>query len=471
MSTDLLTPCRDREELWQWARTHLGLQLPRTPMCPGHQAPFDYLASTYFEPARDLVVWGPRGGGKTRLAAAATLLDLLHKPGVAVRVLGGSLEQSLRVWEHLVPDLERLAPDLLVRSRSRARRVTLESGSTAAVLTQSQRTVRGQRVQKMRCDEIELFDPRVWQAVAATTKSLTDVNPVVAGVVEALSTYHEPGGLMGQVIERAEASGPGGPKLITWCILDVIARCPPERDCDSCPLWDDCGGRAKHAEGFVSVDDVIAIKRRVSRETWEAELLCRRPTREGRVFPHFSRELHVREFEPRGDLDLGVDFGFRNPFVALWIERTPSGHIRVVDELVRSERTLTHQIEDIKSRPWIVARIACDPAGRSRNEHTGVSSVTLLRKAGWTVHCKPSGIVEGVERLRQIIQPASGLSKFTVHPRCVKLIRALCEYRYDRNADSELPLKDGQHDHPIDALRYYLINLGIPQPAEKKDGY
>jgi hypothetical protein len=46
-------------------------------------------------------------------------------------------------------------------------------------------------------------------------------------------------------------------------------------------------------------------------------------------------------------------------------------------------------------------------------------------------------------------------------PRCERLIEAMQCYHYpDSPAGSgaELPLKDGLHDHPIDALRYFFIN-------------
>src|SRR5215213_8937899 len=92
-----------------WLASYLQLKFPPAGVCAGHVSPFEYLRSAYFEPGKDLVVWAPRGGGKTRLGAVATLLDLLHKPGVSVRILGGSLDQSLRMWEHLMPDVDRLA--------------------------------------------------------------------------------------------------------------------------------------------------------------------------------------------------------------------------------------------------------------------------------------------------------------------------------------------------------------------------
>ena len=49
----------------------------------------------------DPLVWACRGGGKT-LVGAATLLDMLFKPGMEIRILGGSQTQSERMYEHFV---------------------------------------------------------------------------------------------------------------------------------------------------------------------------------------------------------------------------------------------------------------------------------------------------------------------------------------------------------------------------------
>lgn len=91
------------DELHRFVEVVLGLRVPRVPLVEGSSAPFDYLAFTFFEArgSGDCVVWANRGGGKTHLGAAATLLDLLFKPGIQVRILGGSLEQSLRMYTHL----------------------------------------------------------------------------------------------------------------------------------------------------------------------------------------------------------------------------------------------------------------------------------------------------------------------------------------------------------------------------------
>lgn len=454
--------CASRDELWNWLDHHLNLRVPRSAVCQGHDAPFDYLWSAYREPAKDQVVWAPRGGGKTRLGAAATLLDLLHKPGVSVRILGGSLEQSLRMWEHLLGDLQ-IVPEPDLDGSPGMRRVRFASGSAAAVLTQSQRSVRGQRVQKMRCDEVEMFDPRVWSAAQLTTRSLRSDDAVVAaGVVEAFSTMHKSWGLMRRIVNDAHARGA---RVIKWCLMEVLAKCPPERDCISCPLLTECQGRAKtRCEGFLGIDDAIALKGRVSDLTWRTEMLCHAPSDEGLVFGSFDPSVHVVDCEPPADgrWTLAVDFGYANPFVCLWVVESGTGgaddEVLVVDEHHRREWTVEQHLAHIATRPWPkTPRVACDPAGGGRNDQTAESNIALLRRSGHKVHARRSQIVDGVELVRTALRSADGRVRLRIHRRCRNLIAALQSYHYAEGG-GENPVKDGVSDHALDALRYFFIN-------------
>ena len=464
-------PCTTPDELHRWISANTGLTVPRVSVCECHAAPFDYLCNAYFEPARDQVVWAPRGGGKTSLAAVATLLDLLHKPGCQVRILGGSLEQSLRMWDHLLPHLQSFDDGLIENPKSTARKVKLNNGSTAAVLTQSQRSVRGLRVQKIRCDEVELFDPAVWEAAQLATRSAKQQDNAAGmrGTIEALSTLHRPFGLMQSVIDDAAASGRA---VVRWCLLDVLETCPPQRDCATCPLWEDCRGVAKtRCSGFFRIDDAIAMKARVSPDVWQTEMLCRRPSVRGLVFPTFEPSLHVTDQPPialdgSADWWLAMDFGYSAPFVCLWVAARGE-QIYVVDEYLQQQRTLDQHLEAVKARPWPIARrIACDPAGNGKSDQTARSNVDLLRSAGYLVKTRPSQIVDGIELIRAALRSAAGQVRLHVHPRCGKLIRALQSYRY-LTPQSELPEKDGTHDHPIDALRYYFINRQIAKAVPR----
>ncbi|MGB7158133.1 MAG: hypothetical protein WBD40_08710 [Tepidisphaeraceae bacterium] len=477
-----LKRCETDAELRLWIEIYCAIRVPTKAVCPHHDAPFDYLKAAYFEPAKDLIVWAPRGGGKTRLGAIATLLDLLHKPGISTRIIGGSLAQSLRMWEHLEPDLRTCAKEMLVKHGEGGRHsVTITNGSSAAVLTQSERAVRGLRVQRLRCDEVELFDREIWEAAQLVTRSMTDGkgNPVHASI-EAMSTFHKPYGLMAKIVDQAKAT-PGGVRLVQWCILDVLERCPDERECGSCDLHDDCGGVAKTAcDGFFSIDDAINIKRRVSVETWEAEMLCKRPSQKGCVFRTFDENVHVVRdelaspalagggapfdegnappAEAGSPTTLALDFGYAAPFVCLWIVGGATGDVFVVDEYVQEQRTMDEHIEHIEARRWGKAsRVACDPAGNARNEQTAASNVKLLRSRGYGVRTRKSAIVDGLEMIRAALKPASGKPTLFIHARCQRLIKAMRSYHYAPGG-SELPVKDGEHDHLIDALRYWFVN-------------
>ena len=99
----------DAGQLYRFVEVVFGLRVPVRAVVEGNTAPFDYLVSSFLESAEgghDLVVWANRGGGKTYLGAVATLLDMLFKPGIQVRILGGSLEQSSKMYGYLLRMLE-----------------------------------------------------------------------------------------------------------------------------------------------------------------------------------------------------------------------------------------------------------------------------------------------------------------------------------------------------------------------------
>jgi hypothetical protein len=94
---------------------------------------------------------------------------------------------------------------------------------------------------------------------------------------------------MNKVITDAAQSGY---RIFKWCVLDVLERCE-DRDCKPCELWEDCQGRARDADGFYPVEDAISAKRKVSRETWESEMLCLMPSQEGLIYREFDLSIHV----------------------------------------------------------------------------------------------------------------------------------------------------------------------------------
>jgi hypothetical protein len=298
--------------------------------------------------------------------------------------------------------------------------------------------------------------------VLAAAKFTTQSTDAIVAGIETISTMHKPYGLMQKAVASAEQMGT---PIFKWCIWETIERCIG-RTCSQCPLWDDCGGTAKEAAGYLRIDDCIAQMRRSSRAAWEAEMLCRRPNLENAVFGEFDEEIHVRhiDYDPNLPLYRSLDFGYSNPFVCLWVQVDGDGVVRVIDEYVRRHVTVNAHARELKSRtPGGEARVAAtfgDPAGESANDVTGTSAVRELRGHGIIVRYRRSRIQEGIELIRRAILGGDGRSRFIVSPRCPRLIEALKCYHYpdSPSAKAEMPLKDGVNDHTIDALRYFFVN-------------
>lgn len=490
-------------------------------MIEGHAAPFAYISWTFFgsPPPKpddlpgvpDAVVWANRGGGKTFLGAVATTLDLVFRPGVEVRILAGSLDQAQRMHAHLRAFFAKPGLAGLIEGRVTDKRLRLVNGSVVELLAQSQTSVRGTRVQRVRCDEVELFDPDVWDAVQLTTRSKVCGDRTVRGSIECLSTMHVPHGLMHRLVAEARE---GKRKLFKWGVVDVLERCGSDRACGmvvassdgiplpvlevgthaACPLWGDCGGRAKNRAGnetgvglgHLGIDDAIGMKGRVSQTVWEAEMLCLRPKRDDAVLPEFEAKTHVVSSIPAlrdhagGENSRvrwvgGMDFGYRSPAVVLWAVVDEAGRLWIVDERVRKGQTVAEHAQAIHRASWPKLEwIGADPAGNATNEQTADSSVGVLRKAGHVIRTSRIPVARGLEMLRHRLRPADPLARgvevagpaLFVHERCRVLIESLERYHYpERDLESTEPVKDG-HDHAVDALRYLIQNLDAPKGAK-----
>jgi hypothetical protein len=501
-------------DLKNYVKVFLGIDIPDKKICPQHNSPMDYLWHSFSadfaaeekkrltaENARsaekndltqisqinadkkvksknseisvkrsaisavkkinaDAVVWANRGGGKTELAAVATLLDCVFKPNCQVRILGGSGEQASRMYEYLTGFLH-TGFERFLSGAVRKDKCSFLNGASVEVLTQSATSVRGQHIHKLRCDEVELFEKEVFAAAKFTTHSTDGL----LGAMEVISTMHRPYGLMQKIVSSAPQSAT---PVFKWCLWEVIEKCT-DRNCSQCRLWSDCQGKAKRATGYLKIDDCITQMNRASRAGWEAEMLCKRPSLENIVFAEFDPAVHVQPVDYHTDLPLyrSLDFGFVNPFVCLWIQVDNDGVVWVIDEYVRSRATVDVHAEQLKSRTPVseeqVAATFCDPAGAGVNDVTGTSTVRELRSLGIVTRYRRSGILQGIELIRRAVRSGDGQSQLIISPRCPRLIEAMRCYHYPENSTAdELPLKDGLYDHPIDALRYFFVNYKQP---------
>ena len=438
--------------------------IPAKSFCEGHCSPFNYLASSYFGKHNHCVVWANRAGGKTLLGAVAALLDAIHRPQCATRVLGGSLEQADRMYEHCKAGLgcfeDALAGDVMQR------KTRFKNGSNIEIFAASQKSVRGSHVPRLKIDEVDEIDAEVYQAALFVSQSTS----TIPAITENFSTMHRPSGLMAEVIDNTDT-------LFKWCLWETIEKCV-DRSCSQCKLADDCKGRAKEAEGYIRIDDAIKWKRSVSKAMWEAESLCLRPSVYGVIFPEFQAETHINgvQYDPNLPLYRAIDWGY-NYFCCLWIQPTKDAEIRVIAEYKGEQKALPQNIEAIHATEKQFQnghklngniRSYVDPAGKARNDQTGKQNIQIMQEAGikcdWVTASRWRNVVNGLNLIRDYLMTGDGTARLMISNKCPWLIDSFKNYAWKRsdNVPLDEPEQNTPWEHPMDALRYYFVNRHAP---------
>lgn len=272
------------EELLRFCEISWGMKIPRNSVCDDHNCLADYITAAFFEDDLDCICWANRAGGKTFAGALITWLESVFKDSCETKILGGSGEQSLRMYGHMKNFITGPFQHLVVGEAMRTL-TKLTNKSEIQILTASSRSVRGPHPQKLRLDEIDEFEDSIYEAALLT--------PLTARGIEAsthiYSTMHKAYGLMNRVIEEAHESGF---RIFKWCVFDVMEKCI-DRNCEECALWEDCQGKARNASGFFKIDNAIKHKRKVSHDTWMSEMLCYQPSSEGLIYKEFDYAVHV----------------------------------------------------------------------------------------------------------------------------------------------------------------------------------
>jgi|TARA_Y100001963_G_scaffold142492_1_gene212179 hypothetical protein len=215
---------------------------------------------------------------------------------------------------------------------------------------------------------------------------------------------------------------------------------------------------------------LIERKRNMSKELYEQEYGAMFTSFEGRVYP-FDRNLDMGEFpyNPNFPTFCSIDFGFRMP-AALWFQTYMVGgvpHINVIDEIVHKQNIKTDEfIEMIKSKRYAVREYYGDPAGMQAQGQSGLGDIEIFRRNG--VHVKSvrdkvsRNIASGITHVRGFIENAQGQRFVHLDRKCMGLAEDLENYRYPESGEGKDlkpdPVKDGRHDHSMDAFRYFFLN-------------
>ena len=483
-------PPKDPEQLKTWLKDYTGVTIAEGMVCQNHVSPWTYFQKIYLKERPPLaLVLGPRGGGKSFLAALGTHLTSRWNPKHGTRILGGSKAQSEQVYRALREAVYfgsgTAGSDAASIAKLFKDQALYRNGSEVAILAASSTSVRGPHVPTLLLDEVDEIDTDIREAAMGMCMARHGVS---ASAIMT-STCHRVNGPMAQLIEQSLS---GDFPLYTFCSFEVLERCSPERsgprvggdalfeNCPKCPLKKWCHSErdrngdkalAKFSEGHYAIDSLIQKVRSTSARTFEADYLCKGPKSEGAWFRDFNPAASVvdgGEYHPALPVYIAVDSGVHTGAVFFQIatEPTPTGLVEEVH--VFADYFSEGQSAEQNARTIVeLARTHCegrwdsiytDPTGSSRTG-IGVTVIAELERSGLRpLRHWPRGkkVVDGLALVESFLLPADGGSRLLIHPRCGHLVEAMkCYRRVKQDGQWMDDPKDPQHpfEDLMDALR------------------
>jgi len=159
-----------------------------------------------------------------------------------------------------------------------------------------------------------------------------------------------------------------------------------------------------------------------------------------------------------------IDFGYRKPAVLFVQHDTRNGNDRwvIFDELLPENCPREQLLRLIQQKGYQLHACWGDPAGDAKDD-SGISTIGYFANNGllvsYSTETQKRSIPAGVEIVRSLICDASGTRRLFVDVKqCPKTVEALESYHYPDKLTTDEPVKDGLHDHAMDALRYGCVN-------------
>jgi len=346
---------------------------------------------------------------------------------------------NMQVLPESPPAMAAWRPEIVSKTK---RSLTLGNGSRYKALTASQSIARGDATYCTLCDEFA-FWPWPDKQLAALEQGAHRVYVPSTGEGED-DAFHR------LYLAAVRAQG-------KWRAHFTSASADPRRD----------------AEWFRQNVDEAASPDLARRELARCVEDVFRPA-SGNYFKRFTREGNVREFTITRSWpsSYGVDFGFVRPFCLL-IQMSPTGQPFVFGEYAPEEvpspefaqGILRYQQELFASQGVEMALpmgpMYSDPAGKARNTQTSKSEFDVMVAAGFRPFGVPSSVRDGCDLMINSVAHAD--IPLIVHPRCVKLIRAMTQMPPDKNQPDVYLQKHPVFSHPLDALRYWFVNNRGPR--------
>lgn len=246
---------------------------------------------------RKAVALAPRGGGKTYGAAVLATALFLFK-NFDVGIVAGSETQALTLYSYITDWLERPEAEAFVTIEKLTSTYLVSARKNRIVArTASPKSIRGLHLGRKVRGALLILDEEAEAEPDVVRAARFIVRTAAPPLILRQSTYHRITGSFADLVENHKSQGYTSYK---WDSFDIAKACPYE--CENCPEPEFrdkyCKGKAKHSQGWVSIDEILTEWRDTNRETFEVEVMGMRPASAGLVI------------QP-GDLERAVDLGER----------------------------------------------------------------------------------------------------------------------------------------------------------------
>lgn len=258
----------------------------------------------------------------------------------------------------------------------------------------------------------------------------------------------------------------------------------------NCKIFPACRGLLATKQKSTSpllkpIDHVINmfVGSNISVQTALAQLLCKKPSTEGLIYPNFDRPTHVippyrmaeiitgspcpptmskkdliQLMRDRGMMFYsGMDFGFTHNFAVVTVA-TDGARAFVIDVIAEPELLPDEQIKVVEKLRYLEPSIFADPENPQM--------IATLRRAGYRMRSWDKGkgtVVAGIDVVRMRLRPPMGdplLYFLSGDPGVELLARRILKYHWKTDVAGRITDKPSDYeDDECDALRYVIMNL------------
>lgn len=310
---------------------------------------------------RSAVAVANRGGGKSMGVSFVEFFLVFVKDFDALN-LGGSELQADQVYQYILSYIES-HPEFasMIKGETLISKTETVNNAWIRVLAASQKSVRsphagGRKKDGRMAGGILVIDEEAEAAPDIVSAALSTINTARPSVNVRCSTFHNAEGSFAEVVENHEDMGY---EIYKWDIFDVAERC----DCiDVCQAAEKCfredhiekyidpdtgmeeervvhraycGGRAMYADGWIPVEEITTLWKRMKRnhDKWEVEAMGSRPKAAGYVIKsqqkfkeNITSKTGAELYMPGFPITITMDWGAIAAGLEVWQEQPGDEH-------------------------------------------------------------------------------------------------------------------------------------------------